>query len=91
MKQFKDTISHNKGAFVYLVLGVLIGLFIGMSLPTVTADREAEISTLNRRLRTLNSTLESIDAKLLANNPGSVFDEIAEELDDLGDAIEAHD
>ena len=90
MKQFQDIISHNKGVFVYLVLGVLIGLFIGMSLPSVTADYEEEINTLNSRLSDLNITLQSIGHKFQANNPGSVFDEIAEELDDLGDAIEAH-
>jgi hypothetical protein len=80
----------SKQAVVFVIFGTIIGLLIGMSLPSVTADHEAEISTLNSRLSALNITLKSIDDKFLANNPGSVFDEIVEELDDLGDAIEAH-
>ena len=80
----------SKQAIVFVIVGTIIGLLIGMSLPSVTADYEQEINTLNRRLSDLNITLQSINHKFQANNPGSVFDEIAEELDDLGDSIEAH-
>lgn len=50
----------SKQAVVFVIIGTILGLLIGMSLPSVTADHEAEISTLNSRLSALNITLKSI-------------------------------
>ena len=87
MKQFKDSLRSNKGAFVYVVLGTSLGILIGMNLSPVTADYEAEI---HNSLLTLNNTLESIDDKLRVGNHESVLRKIASEIDDVETAIRNH-
>ena len=74
----RKLLCSKKAALMCIVLGLIVGMFVGANLYSVNASNydyqiHGELQTLNKQLGTLNKTFKSIDSKLGASTPEHLY------------------